>query len=1179
MKKIQFILVLLVSFGVKAQLNFNEMVPPNPDVAAIMKPVVTPVTEYAGIPNVGVPVYVIEEDGAVVPISIDYHSGGIQLGEESGNVGLGWSLQAGGMISRSVNGTDDFTTDTRGYLNHTEPLPDYAISGGAVAYDGALRFIDADNDCNFYAGGTPRQYSFPEPGLPQIDHMPDEFMYNVAGMSGSFYFKRDGSIFKKEKDGVIIIPEFNGATGNKKNVTFKIIGENGTEYHFDFIGTTQTTYENNTNYDSSWYLSEIITKNQRSIAFNYEIREKIYPLKTFIQDFYDTETEADDICIQLPEINCNGNGYRNYPGPQSEVDGVYLTTISFPNGTVDFQYSNQGERLDIPTAYFLKNISISNTTKEIRNFNLQYSYFGNQGAGSGSLETGDFSSALPINGNNPSLNLRLRLDKIVQDGILENEFQYYAPNTVPNKTSMAQDYWGFHNGARNSYYFIPRSDALPQIPIENTANRLSSASSAKLFSLKRFKYPTGGFTEFDYELNTFTAEGSINLPVPATVELDAVGRADNQTESFESAPFDPDPIGKMTLDFQFAIYGTSLERNPVTGLYPPGPFNFQQDARLALVNADTGQELFWRTYNSEEASLQFQQTGMAFFDWSIDTSRHPEVDNYILRAYFNDYDNTYFGQAQLVMTWQEEKETGTAANPKDFSIGGGLRIKSITDYTSDGIRATKRNYHYHYKEMVDGVEVEKSYGKIKTLPNYDIDKSAIYKWVDIAKLSDNAIWVPEKQAQIVASASSKNSFSKDMGSYVGYDQVEMTNEGFDGEDNGKTVYQFYNFQDLFDIYSASSIENIDDFYKYPPVRLPHNGLLTTQEEYSRNQTGDYILLRKTANQHEINGSAASNYELYDLFLNPDYILSGIKEYNQPFQQAGGGILFECFRLKFQFYPYFSNRVEQVGQTDTAYDESGLNPLITTQQIFYDNPVHYRPTRTQTTDSEGNTVATQTWYADDIDQTANIDGGPFQDYTAINAFKKAGIYPRVGQAIQTLSINNGQKLLQRTNYVDWGGGIYEPNSQQSLKGELSAENTLQNQLFAYDFDAFGNPLEFSQENGAVTSYIWGYNKKYVIAKIENATYQEIATALGISIAALKGFDENDLSTISGLRTSLTKSMLTTYTYEPLVGLSTVTDARGYTMKYRYDSLNRLIEVKDGQDHIVSDYKYHYKGQTN
>jgi YD repeat-containing protein len=1181
MKRIQLIVLLLVSVCVKAQLDYKEMVPPNPDVAAIMKPVTTPVTKYAGIPNISIPLYSIEEDGVMVPISIDYHAGGIKVGEEAGNVGLGWSLQSGGMITRVVNGMDDFRTDTRAYLEHTEPLPDYTISG-AAAYDGTTRFVST-SDCNFYVNGNPREYSFPEPGRPQIDHMPDEFMYNVAGKSGTFYFRRDGSIFKKEKDGVIIIPEFKGAALNKKNVTFRIIGEDGTTYHFDYIGTTQTTFENDTNYDSTWYLSLIETKNQRNIVFNYRNWGKIYPIRTFIQDYLDAEIDARDYCLQSPAIQCAGNGYRNYAGPQVEIDGVYLTDISFPNGSVNFEYSIDDERLDIPTGYFVKRISVSNNTREIRYFDLEYSYFGRPGVG-GTLETGDFSSILPVSVNSNSLNMRLRLDKITQDGHLEHSFQYHAPNSVPNKTSMAQDYWGFHNGASNSYYFIPRTADLTQIPNENTANRLSSESNAKLFSLKRIIYPTKGYTDFEYELNTFTAEGTVQLPVPSTVSLSAVARADDLTESFESEPFDPDPTGNMTLNFQFAIRGSTID--PIIDdngnrTYPLGPFDFQQDARLVLVNADTGQEIFWRTYNSEEAAIQFQQTGMAFFNWAIDTSRHPDVNNYVLRAYFNDHGGIYYGQALATLSWQEEKVTGTATDPKDFSIGGGIRIKSISDYSKDGIQATKRNYNYHFKEVVDGVEVEKSYGRIKTLPNYDIDKGAIYRWVDIAALSTSLnVWVPEKQAKVVASASSKNSFSKDMGSYVGYDQVEMTYEDFSGEDNGKTIYKFYNFQDLFDVYSAGSIENIDDFYKYPPVRLPHNGLMIAQEEYKRDDSGDYILIRKISNEHQINNSLASDYnELYNLFLNTDYLISAIKEHNQPFEQSGGGYLLECSRLKFQFHPYFSNRVQQVGQTETVYDENGQNPVTSTQQIFYDNNLHYMPTRTQTFDSEGNTINTQTWYADDINQDASIEGGPFLNYSAIEVFKYNGANPRVGQAIQSLTENNGKKYLSRTNFLDWGGGIYQPGSQEYLKDILAGNNTLQTQMIAYDFDEFGNPLEFSKDNGPVTSYIWGYNKKYVIAKIENATYKEIANALAISETELRAFDEINLATINGLRNSLSKAMVTTYTYEPLVGLTTITDPRGYTTKYRYDSLNRVIEIKDDRDHILSDYKYHYKGQTN
>ena len=56
-----------------------------------------------------------------------------------------------------------------------------------------------------------------------------------------------------------------------------------------------------------------------------------------------------------------------------------------------------------------------------------------------------------------------------------------------------------------------------------------------------------------------------------------------------------------------------------------------------------------------------------------------------------------------------------------------------------------------------------------------------------------------------------------------------------------------------------------------------------------------------------------------------------------------------------------------------------------------------------------------------------------------------------------------------------------------------------------------------------------------------------------------------------------SMITTFKYELGVGVTSMTDARGYTTNYTYDEYNRLEEVRDEDDQLRSDYKYHYKGQ--
>jgi len=56
-----------------------------------------------------------------------------------------------------------------------------------------------------------------------------------------------------------------------------------------------------------------------------------------------------------------------------------------------------------------------------------------------------------------------------------------------------------------------------------------------------------------------------------------------------------------------------------------------------------------------------------------------------------------------------------------------------------------------------------------------------------------------------------------------------------------------------------------------------------------------------------------------------------------------------------------------------------------------------------------------------------------------------------------------------------------------------------------------------------------------------------------------------------------AQLTTYTYEPLVGQTSVTGPDGRTTFYEYDGLGRLIRTRDEQGRILSQQQYHYVGK--
>jgi hypothetical protein len=66
-------------------------------------------------------------------------------------------------------------------------------------------------------------------------------------------------------------------------------------------------------------------------------------------------------------------------------------------------------------------------------------------------------------------------------------------------------------------------------------------------------------------------------------------------------------------------------------------------------------------------------------------------------------------------------------------------------------------------------------------------------------------------------------------------------------------------------------------------------------------------------------------------------------------------------------------------------------------------------------------------------------------------------------------------------------------------------------------------------------------------------------------------------IDELRLYPVNAQMTSYIYSPLVGVTSISDAKNRITYYEYDSFQRLLNIKDKNGSIIKNYSYHYQGQ--
>jgi len=520
---------------------------------------------------------------------------------------------------------------------------------------------------------------------------------------------------------------------------------------------------------------------------------------------------------------------------------------------------------------------------------------------------------------------------------------------------------------------------------------------------------------------------------------------------------------------------------------------------------------------------------------------------------------------------------------------GGYRIKQIVNYDSDGKELQKKTYKYGVNEC--------DFGYAPVVPNAKTYSKEYFKFESINSWGEPSIEQPKTIGNscvgtLVARERdfSSSNFVALLGNRPSVMYPEVTEYiGDESLNSGKTVYWYKVFEDSRSLTDGIEWFKNGNFYErlqynpyshnlYIPVKARWRfGMLTRQFNYARDGVG-YKLNKEIIQDWNFN----IKYSLSD-FKNFYYYYRGIK-----YGPNGGP----------EYLPYstsgFDRRDQQVLEigsshltTKTTIDHFPSGNVSVIEGYTYNDKGFL--TGKTLKDESNNILDWQIYkYPSDfvshsnavysqmcsnsihiispiVEQLSgkglNITGGKITDYGLFNS--GALIKPHYEY---TLSLS--APLSNSTNiYTDIAG--------------LAAGSTAYTMNLTYNaYNASGGLLQYqNNRNSVYTSFLWGYYNRYPVAQIQNATYNQVSPLINQSLLDNPTDDITIRTELNKLRTGLTGAYASTYSYKPSVGMTSMTDPRGITAKYTYDTSNRLYLLKNDDNNIIGRNRYGYQNSPD
>jgi hypothetical protein len=425
----------------KGSINVN--LPKTPESQSFEKYGNIPVDEYSGVPNISIPLYSLKSKFLELPLMLSYHASGIKVSQEATWVGLGFDLMAGGRITVETRGNVDkafYSGDYRAGVSRlfnkwSKPYGPYQnMSNNAIKVGYA--FLDygeiyGSNDPIYHRGDTLwDDYSVVSGSAWEGDGQPDIYHASFLGNSVSFFFDLETGDIRQIGERSLF--SINATRDANYLITGFIITDNsGVQYHFEQNETTYFTipFGGTVNFSANATSAWLLTKIKHpddEIILTYSNYGTVKPAVNWSQS----------ITGHMPNpVNDPGDTRQN----TNIITSKYLTRVESGNTQIDFTLST---RIDLEGDGARKLDKISVTAKEtnavVKEFLFEYDYF------TATAQAGD--NNLP-----PHKAKRLKLLSVKENNAASAPWKFYYNSLAgPNKYSFSQDHWGYYNASWNT---------------------------------------------------------------------------------------------------------------------------------------------------------------------------------------------------------------------------------------------------------------------------------------------------------------------------------------------------------------------------------------------------------------------------------------------------------------------------------------------------------------------------------------------------------------------------------------------------------------------------------------------------------------------------------------------------------------------------------------------------------